>query len=110
MNNEQLSVFKLDNLLSGGRFQNLFKTKAQNDDVVKSGCLTTVFSDIFISTFAVVTKRNVIVRFLMNDVATHKEQMKPYLHNLMKLNTKSKKYVEVKMFKVRPNSEIQTRI
>ena len=43
----------------------------------------------------------------MNDVATHKEQMKPYLHDLMKLTTKSKKYVEVKMFKVRPNSEFQ---
>ncbi len=40
----------------------------------------------------------------MNDVATHKDQMKPYLRDLMKLNTRSKKYVEVKMFKVRTNS------
>ena len=38
---------------------------------------------------------------MMNDIATHKDLMKPFLLDLMKLNTRSKKFVEVRMFKVR---------
>jgi hypothetical protein len=47
----------------------------------------------------VIRRKNIFVRFLVNDVATHKADMVPHLRDLMKLNTRWKKYVEVKFFR-----------